>query len=265
VTELLRADDLAVSLSPHKSVMLSGLPVFVGHDEQLFDVLDGLLKQGKPCLIVTANVDQAIDLTKSHDLWRAYREASLRTLDGMPLVWMAKLLGASGVTRQTGADMLTKCVAASHTRGWRVVILGGADEANEGAAQNLLAAHPTANLVGLKLPYSTEFDLVELKPSLTLLSELRPDLVFVCLGSPKQEQFFLTLRNVLPPAIYIGAGAAVDFASGHKSRAPRWVQSLGMEWTWRLIQEPRRLAYRYLVKGWAVAIIMKNTLRKMIS
>ncbi|MHA7289668.1 WecB/TagA/CpsF family glycosyltransferase [Arthrobacter sp. MDT3-24] len=262
--DLLAGADLAVSLSPDNEVLLGGLPVFVGNDCTLLDELDELLKYKKPALVVTANVDQAIDLRRSQDLWTAYKNASLRTLDGMPLVWMARMIGASGATRQTGADMLMKCVAASHERKWQVVILGGADEANDLAVGNLRKAYPQAALTGVKLAYSTGFDSVGLKPMLTRLADLKPDLVFVCLGSPKQEQFFLALRAVLAPAIYIGAGAAVDFASGKKSRAPLWLQTLGMEWTWRLIQEPRRLAHRYLVKGLAIATITYNTLRKKI-
>lgn len=256
--------DLALSLSDGKDVLLGGLSVFVGNDGQLLDALGNLVRQRQPTLVVTANVDQVVDLRGSQDLWTAYNQASLRTLDGMPLVWMARMIGASGAARQTGADMLLKSVAAAHDRNWRVVILGGADDANDLAVHKLQKVYPQAALSGVKLPYTTGFCSKELQPSLARLSALKPDLVFVCLGSPKQEQFFLTLRDFLAPAVYIGAGAAVDFASGNKKRAPRWAQTLGMEWVWRLVQEPRRLAHRYLVKGSAVATITYNTLRKKI-
>lgn len=240
--------------------MLAGLPVFVGRDCDLLAALESLITRKKPSLIVTANVDQCIDLGRNSVLWAAYKEASLRTLDGMPLVWLAKSIGAKRVVRQTGADMLLKCAEASSRRGWRVVILGGEPGANDLAVANLRRDFATAEIRGLHLPFSEDFQTPEVRSAVATLASLRPDIVFLCLGSPKQEDFFMKLQRVLPPAVYIGAGAAVDFASGGKSRAPKVVQKLGLEWTWRLAQEPRRLARRYLIKGTALGRITYNTM-----
>lgn len=254
--------DVAVELSHAGELMLARLPVFVGSDNELLDTLDSLLAQCRPRLVVTANVDQAIDLSQSSVLWSAYREAALRTLDGMPLVWLATMVGAKRVFRQTGADMLVKCVAASAERGWRIVILGGSSEANDLAVTNLRHAFAKADVMGLNLPFSPHFQTPEIRSAVTALAGMNPDIVFLCLGSPKQEKFFMELQQELPPATYIGAGAAVDFASGVKSRAPKVVQKLGLEWTWRLAQEPRRLARRYLIKGAALGRITYNTMGK---
>lgn len=92
------------------------------------------------------------------------------------------------------------------------------------------------------------------------LASLEPDLVFVCLGSPKQDVWVSRWRAKLPPAVYIGAGAAVDFVAGTKRRAPRALQRLGLEWAFRLAQEPRRLARRYLVRGPAFAMVAVRSL-----
>lgn len=254
--------DVAVEVSSAGEVSIAGLPIFVGGDDELLAILDELLTLDGPQLVVTPNVDQVIDLSRDPYLWEAYNEASLRTLDGMPLVWLAQFAGARRVFRQTGADMLVKCVAASARLGWRIVILGGPIEANQLAVGNLQSEYPQADVEGLQLPFSDGFQPAEVDSVLVALKSLNPDIVFVCLGSPKQEKFFMELRHFLPAAVYIGAGAAVDFASGLKARAPRLMQNLGLEWTWRLAQEPRRLARRYLIKGAAVGSIMYNTIGK---
>lgn len=259
-----RSGDVAVEVSSTGDVSIAGLPVFVGNDDELLAVFEDLLSLDRPQLVVTPNVDQVIDLSRDSWLWAAYNEASLRTLDGMPLVWLAQVAGARSVIRQTGADMLTKCVAASAHRGWRIVILGGAPEENQLAVINLRNEYPQAQLDGLELPFSEGFQGPDVRSSVLALSGLNPDFVFVCLGSPKQEKFFMELRDLLPAAVYVGAGAAVDFASGSKVRAPRLMQKLGLEWTWRLAQEPRRLARRYLIKGLAAGSIMSNTIGKKL-
>lgn len=254
--------DISIGLSPTGQVLLAGLPLFVGCDSDLLDTLDSLISREAPSLVVTANVDQCIDLSSSPGLWAAYKAASLRTLDGMPLVWLAKTLGAKGVVRQTGADMLYKCVEASSKRGWRIVILGGEPSANDRAVANLRRDFAAADIQGMQLPFSSDFQTPEVKAAVAVLAALRPDVVFLCLGSPKQENFFMQLQQELPPAAYVGAGAAVDFASGDKRRAPIVIQKLGLEWTWRLVQEPRRLGRRYLVKGTGLGRIIYNTMGK---
>ena len=94
------------------------------------------------------------------------------------------------------------------------------------------------------------------------LRDVAPDIVFVCLGAPKQELWYLQWRDQLPPAVYIGAGAAVDFAADRVRRAPKLVQRIGAEWVWRLAQEPRRLAGRYLGKGPAFLFVIGRSLAR---
>ena len=94
------------------------------------------------------------------------------------------------------------------------------------------------------------------------LAQLDPSLVYLCLGSPKQEAWFEHWRRELPAAVYVGAGAAVDFAAGARRRAPRALQMIGGEWTWRLVQEPRRMAGRYLGRGPRfLGVIARSVLR----
>lgn len=232
-----------------REVYLSGLPLFCGDDVELLNQIQFLIDKKRASLIVTANVDQVIDLGSKPDLCAAYESASIRTIDGMPLIWLARLKGARGVHRQTGADLLPKCAAQAELRRWRILVLGGNPSVNREAVNNLNKQFPLADIRGLQFPFVASMNDHELLPTVEALTSIGADIVFLCLGSPKQEQFFLHFQRVLPPGVYVGAGAAVDFISGNKSRAPQIVQSVGLEWLWRVIQEPRRLWRRYLVKG----------------
>lgn len=228
---------------------LDGLPLETGTAAELEDRIDALARTGRPELVITANVDQVLNLRTSERLRRAYQAAALRLIDGMPLVLLARALGARRVHRHTGADLLPLLAAHSAQRGWRIVITGGSDEIASAAAQRLSRRHPEAQIHHVPFPRLQRPEDPASRSVVEQLERLRPDLVFLCLGSPKQEVWFLRWRDHLPAAVYVGAGAAVDFAAGAKTRAPRFIQSAGFEWAWRLSQEPGRLGGRYLLKG----------------
>lgn len=261
---LIARQEIELSVAADGGVLLAGLPVFIGNDEELLQEIAGLVLARQTGLVVTANVDQTLDLGCSAELREAYELASIRTLDGTPLVWLSRLLGARNVHRQTGADLLTKCASNSYARGWKVAIVGGEANVNSAAVQRLVSNFPLADIVGIKAPYFKSFHSPVSESIVQDLWREKPDVVFICLGSPKQERFVLELKEQLPPAVYIGAGAAVDFAAGVKRRAPQLIQKAGLEWTWRLLQEPRRLGYRYLVKGAGIASIVYSSIKRKV-
>ncbi|YAL84095.1 WecB/TagA/CpsF family glycosyltransferase [Dermacoccaceae bacterium W4C1] len=229
-------------------VLVFGEPAFTGPMEQVLEEFARLRHQGGVHSVVTCNVDQLLSAAETGPLRRAYSEASLITLDGFPLVRLAEVVGAqASVHRLTGADLLPAVAAESARRGWRVVILGGGPGVAERAAAAL--SGPGRDVVGLDFPLVRSLTEPGAAEVVQQLADLRPDVVFVCLGSPKQEEFVTVWRPHLPDGIYIGAGAAVDFAAGVVRRAPHLVQRAGMEWLWRVGQEPRRLARRYFVRG----------------
>ena len=223
--------------------------LFNGDTFQLLTEIGRLVDSKEPHLVVTPNVDQVLDLQESPALRRAYDAASLRLVDGAPLVAVLRLLGARDVHRHTGADLLPLMAKHSADTGWKIAILGGSDYVGRRAADTLRENYPGSVVRSIPFPYVKDVSESLVLEAVGALAAWKPAVVFICLGSPKQEAFFSHWRADLPPAVYIGAGAAADFAAGSKRRAPAAVQTLGLEWTWRLIQEPRRLANRYLVKG----------------
>jgi N-acetylglucosaminyldiphosphoundecaprenol N-acetyl-beta-D-mannosaminyltransferase len=249
-----------VSVDDHQRPFLFGMPVYQGTERQFLEDLGRREGPDSAELVVTANVDQLIDVAKGGPLREAYAAASSRVLDGVPLVKLGRLLGGRNVHRITGADLIISAAAQANRFGWRIAITGGQDDVVAAAAERLRMLNPGAVIEAVPFPYVSDMNPTLLEPVISALTEIRPDIVFICLGSPKQERFFLACREALPPAIYVGAGAAVDFAAARKSRAPQLVQRLGAEWLYRLVQEPRRLGRRYLVKGLQVVPLIVRSL-----
>ena len=239
---------------------LDGQPLFRGGPDELLDEMEALVASGGRHLVMTPNVDQVLALRTDPRTAAAHRAASLRIADGAPLVGLARLLGDQRIQRLTGADLLGDVVARAARNGWRVAIVGGAEGVSDDAAARLRASSPGVRLVTVPFPFVRSVDDAGCRAVADGLRVERPDVVFVCLGSPKQEAWFLEWRDRLPPGVYVGAGAAVEFAAGTRARAPRLVQRLGGEWLWRLAQEPRRLAHRYLVRGPAFVGVVLGSL-----
>lgn len=233
----------------HRTLLFGRNEIFSGGDDDLFELLDALVVSRESHLIVTPNVDQVLLAERDGRSRAAIDRASVLLADGAPLVALARLLGGDRVSRHTGADLLPAIAARAGRRGWTVAVTGGAPGVSDRAVEELRAANPGSTIVSVPFPQRGEasedgdLDVIE------RIAAAEAQVVFVCLGFPMQEDWYRTWADVLPPAVYIGAGAAVDFAAGAKARAPRVVQSLGAEWLWRLLQEPRRLVHRYLVRG----------------
>jgi N-acetylglucosaminyldiphosphoundecaprenol N-acetyl-beta-D-mannosaminyltransferase len=228
---------------------VAGCELFRGSEAELLDAIDSHIADGGRHLVITPNVDQVLSMRESRAAAEVFRRASIRLVDGAPLIFLARALGDGMIRRITGADLLPIVVRNSTERGWRVAITGGSDSVIDAAIARFAEEYPGACVRGVPFPHIGD---VEDERGIGVVRELeafRPDIVFLCLGFPKQEGWFLQWESSLPSAVYVGAGASVDFAARTRSRAPGLVQSLGLEWVWRLVQEPRRLAHRYIVKG----------------
>jgi N-acetylglucosaminyldiphosphoundecaprenol N-acetyl-beta-D-mannosaminyltransferase len=240
---------IALSYDAAYGLRLGGAALFAGNADQLLIEVDSLIASRAQHLIVTPNIDQTLDLERDEGLRHAFSEASLRLIDGAPLVMLARMLGARNVHRNTGADLLPLTAELAMSRSWTIAITGGRDSVSRAAAESLTKKYPGGSIVSVPFPFIDGVDSDVSLNVVNMLTDLKPDIVFLCLGAPKQEAWFMAWRDQLPKSVYVGAGAAVDFAAGTSRRAPRLLQKAGLEWFWRLCQEPRRLAHRYLIKG----------------
>jgi N-acetylglucosaminyldiphosphoundecaprenol N-acetyl-beta-D-mannosaminyltransferase len=203
-------------------------------------VTDGL-RAGRGGWVVTPNVDICRRVSRDAKARDLVRRASIVVADGMPLVWAARLRGDPLPERVTGASLIFSLSAAAAAGGWSVYLLGGDPGVPERAAAELARRYPGLRVAGTDAPPSG-FGLDEVRGR---LAAAKPDVVFAGLGFPKQERVIAALAPGLPGVWFVGCGAAIAFAAGALPRAPRWMQDSGLEWAWRLLSEPRRLAGRY--------------------
>jgi N-acetylglucosaminyldiphosphoundecaprenol N-acetyl-beta-D-mannosaminyltransferase len=172
-------------------------------------------------------------------------EAFLCTPDGMPMVWMGKLHGHREMHRVYGPDLMLDVCAWSETSGCKHFFYGGAAGVAESLAEKLKARFPKLQIAGCFTPPFRTLNPEEKSRLRERVRVAQPDILWVGLSTPKQEKFMAEFLPQLDATLMIGVGAAFDFHSGRAKQAPRWIQRIGLEWLYRLWQEPRRLAKRY--------------------
>ena len=199
----------------------------------------GQLRRGYICCGTAAGLTEA---RANPALRKIFNESSLTTPDGMPLVW----LGPRGVERVYGPDLMLAVCDAGRASGLTHYFLGGAEGVAEALKQKLCARFPGLAVVGTFTPPFRPLDANEFTALRADVARARPDVIWVGLGTPKQEHFMAEHWQTLDAGVLIGVGAAFDFHSGRVRQAPRWIQRSGFEWLFRLCTEPRRLGRRYL-------------------
>lgn len=194
-----------------------------------------------------ANVHGAVESWRDRSLSPVYGAAGLTVPDGVPLVWLGRLRGHAGVRRVYGPDFTLRLSEALAARGGRLFLYGGAAGVAARLGDVLAARFPGLIVAGTLSPPFRALTREEDDEIVERINEARPDVVLVGLGCPKQERWMADHRDRLDAAVLLGVGAAFDFLSGTVAQAPRWMMRVGLEWLFRLVHEPRRLWYRYLV------------------
>ncbi len=215
--------------------------------------MDSLVRQRCDSFVVTPNVDHIVRLEKDPRLRAAYRDADLILADGRPLLWIARACRTPIREKISGSDLLPKICAMAAARGYSVFLLGAAEGVASKAAENLVKAHPGLKIAGTHSPpLGFENDPVETAKTIETVTRAHPDILIVALGCPKQEIFIHTHRHSLHVPLSLGLGAAVDFAALTLRRAPEWMSDNGLEWLYRITQDPRRLLRRYIIDDFPI-------------
>ncbi len=226
------------------------------------DAIAAMIEDGTGGSVFTPNVDHVVMAEHDERFRRAYAVASLCLADGMPVLWAARLLGEPLPAKVSGSDLVLPLMERAERQGWRVYILGGAPGVGARAAERLLARFPRLLIAGADAPRIDMGGAPEARRDVVLrVRESRADLVLVALGAPKQELWIAEAAADLRPAVLLGVGASVDFLAGTARRAPAWVSASGLEWLYRLAQEPRRLWKRYLLRDPEFLLIVLRQLR----
>lgn len=225
------------------------------------EAIETLVARGAGGGVHTPNVDHIVLSERSRHFADVYARADLTLADGVPVVWASRLLGAPLPAKLSGADLMWPLARYAAARGWRVYLLGGLPGAAAEAARRFQAdcglevVGVDDSRVSLDRPDSYAGVVARIRAA-------EPDLVLVAYGAPKQELWIDRVRESITPAVSIGVGASLDFVAGRLRRAPAWMSRVGLEWLFRLCQEPRRLWRRYLVQDPMFLLIVLRTLRE---
>lgn len=231
-----------------RSVNICGVMVDLVSLEDMLREIEARVRQRVPGYIITPNVDHVCLCRRNPEFEQAYRGAFLSVPDGMPLIWSGRLLGTPLVERLSGNDIIYSISEMAAREGFSVYFLGAAEGVAQEAARRLKELYPDLKVAGTHSPpHGFERSSEENAEVLERLRVTDPDICFVAVGSPKQEIWMRQNCAESRIPVMIGVGAALDFTSGNKRRAPRAMQRMGLEWFWRLCSEPRRLWRRYLV------------------
>jgi N-acetylglucosaminyldiphosphoundecaprenol N-acetyl-beta-D-mannosaminyltransferase len=235
---------------PGERISLMGMPVDAVTEREAVETIVGALHEGDGGWVITPNLDHLRRHRDSAAVRRAFDAADLVLADGMPLVWASRLQRTPLPERVAGSDLIWTLSDAGGRIGASIYLLGGNPGAAEGAADELRRRAPGLRVAGTAAPRVNEDGGgQELDAVARELGAAQPDLVYVGLPLAKQIAAIPRLRRAAPASWFLGLGISLSFAAGEVRRAPAWVQRGGLEWLWRLSQEPTRLWRRYLVEG----------------
>jgi N-acetylglucosaminyldiphosphoundecaprenol N-acetyl-beta-D-mannosaminyltransferase len=222
---------------------LLGLPIDHVTTEEILELIASHVDRRRPLLQASLNAAKVVQGQTDDGLRETLRRFDLVTADGQAIVWATRLLGCPVPERIAGIDLMDAVVARAAAEGWRVYLLGAKAAIVERTAAALRARSPRLVVAGWRDGY---FAPKEESAVVREIREAKADVLFVALGSPAKELFLDRARGSLGIAFGMGVGGAFDVVAGERSRAPRPIQRAGLEWLYRLAQEPMRLGPRYL-------------------
>lgn len=227
--------------------------------QEALDAAERLINKAGCSYVVTPNLDHIVTLENDPEFVKAYSNADLILTDGKPLIWISKLLKNPIKEKISGSDFFPLMCEMCAKKGYTIFIFGAGEGIAEKAAKNLCAKFKGQKIVGTySPPIGFEKNTEELKKIKNLIKTAKPDVLAVSLGSPKGEKFLYRYLNEYEVSLGISIGATIDFEAGNLKRAPKWMANHGLEWFFRLIQDPKRLANRY----WNDAIKIIPIVRK---
>lgn len=221
------------------------------HNTKLQDALNHIAEcvdKGSPGFMCSLNTDIAIKLNDSNQFRQSYNMADLALMDSQVLIKLALKQGIPVKDKISGSDLMPKVCEMAAKRKYSIFILGGKEGVPEKAAKNMISQFPNLRVKGVcSPPFGFENHEDSIAEVIKAINTVKPDILFVCLGAPKSEEFIAHNIENLAISYALCVGAAVDFAAGTIKRAPKWMQDIGLEWFYRFTQEPRRLFHRYFV------------------
>lgn len=236
-----------MSAKPFDRANILGVGVSAIDMQMAVSQIEEWIARREPNYVIAAPVNCIIECVRDEKLRKIYNSAGMVTPDGMPLVWVSKLMGHNQVNRVYGPDLMLAICDRSRQTGLRHFLYGGwPPEVLTELTFNLERKFPGIQIVGSYSPPFRALTPEEDAQAVAQINATRPDIVWIGLGSVKQDLWAASHVGKLIAPVLIAVGAAFDFHAGRKAQAPRWMMRAGLEWLFRFASEPRRLGRRYI-------------------
>jgi len=204
-----------------------------------------LVRSGEPNQVVTANLRFLTLARGDQSFADVVNNSALVVADGMPVIWASKIAGTRIPERVTGGAILDASAKLCVENGYSIYLLGAEPGVADDAAGKLQEKYPGLQIAGIQHGYFKDDETAEI---VARIRDAKPEFLFVAMGCPKQEWWISENLSELKVPVCVGVGGTLEIVTGRLKRAPKWMQSIGMEWFYRMSQEPGRLWRRYLLE-----------------
>lgn len=219
-------------------ISVTGVPVDNIDMDGVVDHARGVIESGQQCTIFAMNPEKAIAALENSELYECLSAAGLLIPDGIGIILAARLQGISIAERVPGSELMPRLCKMAADRGFGIFLFGAKEDINKKAADRLIARYPGLVIAGRQNGYVADDEMPEL---IQRINESGAKLLFVALGSPKQEFWMQRHKDRLKVSILQGVGGTFDVISGSVKRAPKLWRTLNLEWLYRLLSQPNRL------------------------
>ncbi len=253
-----------LNTTAYERIELFNMPMDVVRFDQAVDQMIAWAQGDRSRIVITANVDHVVRFQKSAEFREMYAHADMVVADGMPVIWGSRFVGKPLPQRVAGSDLFPALASRAAAEDVSIFLLGGSPTTADRSKEIFELRHPNIRVVGTYCPeMGFEKDDAENERIVSMIRKAETDLLFVGLGSPKQEKWIVDHHQACGTKLCIGVGISFSFLCGDVDRAPRWIQRLGLEWAHRLVQEPSRLWRRYLIEDSAfVGIVLRERFKR---
>lgn len=222
-------------------------------NKTVIDEIDRIIEKRDPSFVVAINPEKIMKALNDQELMELLNSAAIQIPDGVGVLIASKLKGGKIKKRVTGIDLMHGICKEAAIKGYRVYLLGAKPGVAEQAGGILQKTYSGLNIVGIQDGYFEDIKLV-----LEDIKEKTPDILFVAMGSPKQEYWIRDNMENLRVPLFMGVGGSFDVTCGNIKRAPKWMCKMGLEWLYRLIKEPWRIARMMVLPKFLIRVIFKG-------
>lgn len=240
-------------------VEVLGAPVDPWTMEQTVSATDALIKQGCFAHLIGVNADKLLQMRDDPEMDSCVRRCEIVNADGASMVMASKKLGIDLPGRVAGIDLMWELCGLAEREGHKVYLLGAKADVVAKTAEVLVERYPGMTIAGYRDGYFSDVDFDDVVAE---VEQKKPDIVFVGITSPKKERLIERFRELGAKGAFVGVGGSFDVVSGNIPRAPMWMRRVNLEWLFRMMQEPKRLAKRYLVGNIRFYLLLRKELKR---